>query len=297
MNTENLPDKVPPKKEAPKLIKGDPCSVHNVQELFAFYADDIKAIMPEGLLYERLLRIALTSLAKMPKLKECTQTSFIGAIVQSVMTGLEPDGIQACIIPYKKVAQFQPMYQGIIKLCRNADVKIIYAHPVYENDFFEMDLGTNKSIEHKPEYKGDRGEVIGYYAVYYNKFDEPDFEYMTKAEVVYTRSKSSRAKEGSPWDSWFDEMAKKTVLKRLLKRAPKSIELNTLVDIDNQIETGKRISPRNIFDSIDLEPPPDADEQHPEEIPEPQPLIGEENQESPPEKSVEEQVMNELDDA
>jgi len=281
MNTQNLPEK---KETAvvPNLKAGDPCSVHNVQELFSFYAKDIKAIMPAGLLYERLLRIALTSLAKVPKLKLCTQTSFIGAIVQSVMTGLEPDGAQACIIPYGKVAQFQPMYQGIIKLCRNADVRRIYAHEVYENDVFRMEFGTNKRIEHQLEL-GDRGDVIGYYAVFYNKFDEPDFEYMTMAQVVYVRQQSSKAKD-SPWDSWFDEMAKKTVLKRLLKRAPKSIELNTLIDIDNQVETGKRLSPRNIFESIDLAPPPDADEQHPEEIPEPQAITnGDENQGQPPE--------------
>jgi len=286
-----------------------PCSVKNVQGLFDTYALDIKAILPQGLIYERLLRIALTTLAKVPKLKECTQASFIGAILQSVMTGLEPDGTQACIIPYKNQAQFQPMYQGLMKLCRNADITRIYAEIVRENDEFSMTLGTNKKIVHIPNYKGDRGTEIGYYAVYYNKEGEPDFEYMTRAEIDYTRAQSSRAKSDSPWNAWYDEMAKKTVLKRLLKRAPKSIEVQSLLDIDNTLDSKKGLKPRDIFEAIDLQPPADVDEQDPQEIPAPQPL-GEESQVPPEpqppsnvetteystkEKSVEAQVLKDLE--
>jgi recombinational DNA repair protein RecT len=89
----------------------------------------------------------------------------------------------------------------------------------------------------------DRGETQLYYAVARFKGGEiNDFEIMTPSEIEAIR-KRSKAKDKGPWVTDFDEMAKKTVLKRLLKRLPMSSEnyalLAKAIDEDNRAAMGE----------------------------------------------------------
>jgi recombinational DNA repair protein RecT len=65
------------------------------------------------------------------------------------------------------------------------------------------------------------------------------FEVMSLEEIESVR-KSSKASESGPWMTHFPEMAKKTVLRRLFKWLPVSIELQHAITLDEQAEVGVR---------------------------------------------------------
>lgn len=125
-------------------------------------------------------------------------------------------------------------YRGLIKLCRQAGhVAAIYAHEYRENDIIEVDLGDHKRLLHKPNLYEDRGEVLGYYAVIKYKDGNSDFEVTSLSEVLAIRDRSdawqayaAKRIKSTPWASDGDEMGKKTVLRRLLKRQDQSPDIS-----------------------------------------------------------------------
>ena len=118
--------------------------------------------------------------------------------------------------------QFQLGYKGLIDLAyRSGEVSVIQAHTVYENDVFEYELGMDPKLRHVPA-KADRGEAVAYYAMFKTKDGGYGFEVMSVDDVQRHAQRYSKSygSGSSPWRSNFDEMAKKTVLKRALKYAP-----------------------------------------------------------------------------
>lgn len=217
---------------------------------------EIQRALPKHMDADRIARIALTAVRTTPKLLECDQTSFLAAIMQSAQLGVEPNtGLgQAYLIPYGKNVQFQLGYKGLIDLAvRSGQYKAIYAHEVYGNDEFEFRYGLNKDLVHKPSTNPE-GEPIGYYAVYHLKNGGYDFVYWTKERIDQHAKKFSQAVQKgwtSPWKTNFDAMAKKTVLKEVLKYAPKSIELQKTIDADSTIKNELAADMSDIIDVTD----------------------------------------------
>ena len=198
-----------------------------MEHMLTLMSEEIKRALPENIKSERFQRIALTAFNGNKKLQQCDPVSFLAAMMQSAQLGLEPNTPlgQAYLIPYKNTVQFQIGYKGLLDLAnRTGAYKNIYAHEVYENDDFELEYGLEQSLKHKPYLDGDRGEVIGYYAVYKLINGGEGFAYMTRAEVEAHARKFSKTFSNGPWQSDFDSMAKKTVLKQVLKYAPLSTE-------------------------------------------------------------------------
>lgn len=202
---------------------------------------EIQRALPKHMNADRIARIALTAVRTTPKLLECDQTSFLAAIMQSAQLGVEPNtGLgQAYLIPYGKQVQFQLGYKGLIDLAvRSGQYKSIYAHEVYDNDEFDHSYGLNKDLIHKPSAI-PVGDPIGYYAVYHLQNGGYDFVYWTRERIDLHAKKFSQAVQKgwtSPWKTNYDAMAKKTVLKEVLKYAPKSIELQKSVEADSTIK-------------------------------------------------------------
>lgn len=189
---------------------------------------EIKKALPSVITPERFTRILLSAISVNPQLGACTPQSFLGAMMTSAQLGLEvntPLG-QAYVLPYRNKgqleAQFQLGYKGLIDLAyRSGEVEVIQAHVVYENDHFECEYGLDPKLTHKPADK-DRGEPIKVYAVFKTKSGGFGFEVMSMDDVRKHAEKYSKAYGSgfSPWKTNFEEMAKKTVLKRVLKYAP-----------------------------------------------------------------------------
>lgn len=189
---------------------------------------EIAKALPSVLTPERFTRIVTSALSATPKLAETTPQSFVGAMMTAAQLGLEPNTPlgQAYLLPYKNKGvlecQFQLGYKGLIDLAyRSGEVAIIQAHEVCENDEFCYEFGLEPKLQHKPATH-DRGEVYCYYAMFRTKDGGFGFEVMSKEEIQRHAEKYSQSygSDFSPWKSNFDEMAKKTVLKRVLKYAP-----------------------------------------------------------------------------
>ena len=137
----------------------------------------------------------------------------------------------------RKEPQLRVGYKGMIKLARQSgDVTTIYAHEVCATDIVEVNLGYPKLLSIKPRNLFDRGPVMGYVAVigFKRELDEDpfDFEPMSVAQCLAIRDRSDGWKalqekriKSTPWLTDQDEMSRKTVLRRLLKRQQQSRDL------------------------------------------------------------------------
>ncbi len=187
---------------------------------------EIAKALPTVITPERFTRMVLSALSVNPKLAECTPKSFLGAMMTAAQLGVEPNTAlgQAYLIPYRNhgtmECQFQLGYKGLIDLAyRSGEVSIIQAHVVYESDEFTYELGLDPQLKHVPA-TSNRGEAIAYYAMFKTKDGGYGFEVMSIADVRDHAKRYSKSYGNGPWQTNFDEMAKKTVLKKVLKYAP-----------------------------------------------------------------------------
>lgn len=252
-----------------QVAQKQPSPEQTLNALLKRMGPEIQRALPKHMDADRIARIALTAARTTPKLLECDQVSFLAAIMQSAQLGVEPNtGLgQAYLIPYGKQVQFQLSYKGLIDLAtRSGQYKAIYAHEVYENDEFRFSYGLDKDLIHIPSQEPN-GEPIGYYAVYHLKNGGYDFVYWTRERVDQHAKKFSQAVQKgwtSPWKTNYDAMAKKTVLKEVLKYAPKSIELQKTVEADSTIKTEISEDMSQVIDVTDfsvVDEPQDAPEE------------------------------------
>lgn len=228
----------------------------------------IRKALPSVITPERFTRMVLTALSSSPKLQACTPMSFMGAMMQAAQLGVEPNTPlgQAYLIPYGNVCQFQLGYKGLIDLAyRSGEISSIQAHEVHENDVFEYEYGLEPKLRHVPA-QTDRGPVTFYYAVLKLKNGGVGFEVMSRDDVEKFAMKKSKAYRNGPWQTDFDEMAKKTVLKKVLKYAPLKTEFARAVATDETVKSTlsdhMADEPNEMYTTIDNEP-----EAAPEEAP------------------------------
>lgn len=235
-------------------MKNNLAKVEEFKNLLEKQKSQIALVLPKHLDVNRLARIALTSLRKNEKLSECNSLSVIGAIMQASQLGVEIDnGLgHGYLVPYKDECQFILGYRGMIDLARRSGQIIsLSSHAFYENDTFDFEYGINEKLRHIPYKDGDRGKFVGAYAIAHLKGGGHQIEVMFKHEIDKIRSQSKAASSSySPWATHYEEMAKKTVIRRLFKYLPSSIEIQRAVVLDEQGEYGEQENSR-IFDSED----------------------------------------------
>ena len=205
----------------------------------------IAKALPTVLTPERYTRMVMTALSTNPQLQQCSPESFLGAVMQAAQLGVEPNTPlgQAYLIPYRNhgrlECQFQLGYKGLLDLAyRSGEVSIIDAQAVHENDEFNYEYGLDPKLRFKPALS-DRGPVIAYYAMFRTKDGGFSFCVMSKEDIDEHARKYSKAAGGgySPWSTNFDAMAKKTVLKQVLKYAPLKSDFQRSVATDGTIKT------------------------------------------------------------
>lgn len=220
--------------------------------------EQVAKALPSVFTPERFLRVTMTAFNKNPKLWESTQASIAGVVLQSAQWGLEPDGRNAHIVPYRNKngeteAQLQLDYKGLVALVRRSgEVASIHADTVCEADAFEYNLGEIR--EHRIDFRKPRGAVYAVYATARLKDGSTQSVVMTKDEVdgIAARSRSVQAAKKfggtTPWDTDWSEMAKKTAFRRLSKWLPLVAEAAEAVDHDTRREFGPEpidVTPQN----------------------------------------------------
>ena len=205
-------------------------------------AKQFATALPKHINTDRFVRIAITTIRQNPKLAQCSQESLLGALMVSAQLGLEPGTLGQCyLIPFenkklgKVECQFQIGYKGLIELLRRSgQLSDIYSYAVYENDDFNIEYGLSRTLTHKPNFD-ERGEIKGFYAVAILKDGAKAFEYMTKDEVVKHEEKYRKGSyKNEVWNKNFEEMAQKTVVKKLLKWLPVSVEFLENIEKDDK---------------------------------------------------------------
>jgi recombination protein RecT len=231
----------------------------SIADMIKVLEPEIKKALPSVITPERFTRMALNAINTTPKLAECSQMSFLSALMNAAQLGLEPNTPlgQAYLIPFKNKGrlecQFQIGYKGLLDLAyRNGNMQTIQAHTVRENDVFEYEFGLEPKLRHIPAMK-DRGEAVCFYAIWKTKNDGYGFSVMSKEEVDAYRNKYSRAftKGFSPWQTDYEAMAKKTVIKQALKYAPIKTELSRVITQDETIKLNLSPDMSEITDETD----------------------------------------------
>lgn len=193
---------------------------------------EIAKVLPKHLTPERMTRVALTATLRNPSLLNCTPESLMNALLVCSQAGLEPDGRLAHLIPYGNVVQVVFDYKGLVTLALRNGAQSVFADKVCEYDeFFAGVVDGNKVLTHKPNWAKPRGTAYCYYALC-KRDGQIDWEVMTVEEVQDIR-KRSRAANNGPWVTDFDEMAKKTVLRRMSKRWDLLPEIRDIINADD----------------------------------------------------------------
>lgn len=215
----------------------------SLKTLFEKSKGNISALLPKHLTPERIIKITLSAASRNPKLLECSAQSILKSVLLCSEMGLEPSGALggAHLVPYynsktgKTEAQAIPDYRGLMDLARRSgDITTIDSSCVYEKDFFEYEKGLNPKLVHKPTLSGDRGKIVGAYCVVRFKDGGYQIEFMSIEELEAVK-KRSKAKSG-PWETDYDPMCRKTVIRRCLKYCPRSTQLSKALEAENVIE-------------------------------------------------------------
>ncbi len=214
---------------------------------------EIAKMLPKTLNAERLLKVAQIAATTTPALLECEIPSLIGAIGQCAQMGLEPNTVlgHAYLVPFNtkrkvggvekwvKSVQVIIGYKGLIDLARRSgQIVSIASHEVCKNDTFELTYGLDEKLNHTPSLD-ERGEVLGFYAVAKLVGGGYAFEFMSRTQVDAIKDASQSKGKYGPWKDNYVEMGRKTVIRRLAKYLPLSIEFQTAAALDGMAEAGK----------------------------------------------------------
>lgn len=202
---------------------------------------EIAAMLPDGMHADRFRRVVVQALVRNPDLWTCTPVSVVSAIVESAQIGLEPTGVlgRAWMLPYAGEAKLIVGFRGYAELAWRADRILVKTGAVRAGDEFAYQRGTDAFLRHVPalddaEREADDANITDFWALYQLPDGRSEFEVMSRKAVERIRDK---ARYKNPvWGQHFGEMGRKTVLRRLLKTAPLSPEVQRVLARDEEID-------------------------------------------------------------
>jgi recombination protein RecT len=234
-----------------------------VRQILESRRDKLMSVCADRIDVARQIELAVLCCYGNPKILQCTQSSIAASVLEASDLGLSlsRSSGEAYLIPRRdgdKVLQchFQAGYQGLIKLARESgQVNYIHARVVCQHDHFEWGWNPELEFAHSIDRSGRRGAVTHVYAVAKLVTGELVGECMTVEEVDLIRLRSQKPNDG-PWMDDWEEMAKKTVARRLCKWLPKTPRLIRAIESH---DADWDFSSANSIDLVDVAPtPPEA---------------------------------------
>jgi recombination protein RecT len=183
---------------------------------------EIAQNLPSTVSPDKFRNVVITAANMTPDLLNADRRSLLGACVKCAADGLVPDGREAALVIMGGKVSYMPMIAGVLKRARNSgEIASLVVQVVHEKDRFTWrPCDPDRPIEHEtPPLAEDRGAPIGAYAIARLRDGSVMAEVMSKAEIEKVRN-VSRAKGSGPWVQWWDQMARKTVMRRLSKYLP-----------------------------------------------------------------------------
>lgn len=222
------------------MTKQDPRTrqLATLRDMLGKSKGEIEKALPRHIKAEYMLRVVMTSIQINPELLQCEPKSVLECVMKCSQLGLAPDGImgEAYLIPFRDRkagvtrCTLIPGYRGLQELARRSGyVTKIFARVVHEGDTYEIEEGLRPVLKHVPAPESKRGRAIAYYAVatFRDRDTDPQFVWMWKDDVDAHRKRFASSRSG-PWETDYDAMARKTVIRKLCNELPKARELQDL---------------------------------------------------------------------
>lgn len=279
-NVANLPAKTSfkPLKQCATLAEA-----FRTQEFF----ERIQASVPQHVQPNRMLRLFEQSVTKAPLLAEATVRSFVGACLTLSQVGLEPNTPlgHGYLIPFKTKA-WNPAtrkrdqdiveinvifgYPGLLDLSyRTKLVRAVHADVVWPGDEFSFEYGSDAHVRHKPRGMRKPEDRPVYAYMHATLADGQAFEVMPYQEVLAIRDKSqayrsaveqrdNAASKGwsvprgwtdAPWVAHEIAMARKTVFRSGSKWLPRSVEVASVIALDEAQDRRKSMDFGAVMDA------------------------------------------------
>ncbi len=197
---------------------------HNITEKIrkymgrADFRESLSAMIPTGSNVDKIANAYINAVATDGKLQRFDLATHLAALTKCVRMGLHPGPLNhVYLIAQRGIIDAMPSYKGMIaRMKRHSSVQSVQAHTVHGGDTFKMSAGTTPQIEHEIKL-GDRGVFKGVYAIVFYTDGSFQFDYMGASEVEQIKASTHGGRGGtSPWNKWFEQMAKKSIVKRLI---------------------------------------------------------------------------------
>lgn len=189
---------------------------------------------------EDLIRLALVAASRTPDLKKCSNESILRSLLDAAALGIKPGGLmgRGYLVPRKNnknntvECNFDPGWRGLIDIARRSgQIRRIEAHVVYQKDEFHFERNPLTTLRHVPTDDEDPGPVTRAYAVAEFTGGEVQIEIVPKRDLDKIRKLGAG---GGPWSSWYDEMARKTAVRRLCKYLPYDPQLDAAIEASDR---------------------------------------------------------------
>lgn len=204
----------------------------------------VEDALPTDFNRQRFVQNCLAVMNEKPELARVNPAELQLGLLKGAYLGLDFFRKECYLIPYGNSVNFQTDYKGEVKFVKRYSIRPIqdvYARVVRDGDFFSEVIEHGKpSIDFKP-LPFNTGEIVGVFSVVLYKDGGLDYEIMSKDDVNNVRANYSKATQSKAWKCSWDEMAKKTVLRRLCKHidtdfesveAEKAWEDGSLMDVN-----------------------------------------------------------------
>ena len=205
---------------------------------------DIKRALSGRIPEDYFIRVALNAMQANPAILRCDEPSILLSLMHAASLGLAPDGFlgYAYLVPFKGQCRLIIGAQGYLELARRSGALKIEAHAVYEEDEFDIQLGSDPRIIHRPNPDVIRNDstlanIRAFYAIAFFPNGRTIFDWMQTGQVERI---AGMARASNVWKEHPVQMGIKTMIRRLAKRLPLAGDFRSAIALENAVdETGQ----------------------------------------------------------
>lgn len=183
--------------------------------------------LPNNFNRDRFVQNCLAVMNEKPELAKINKAEVIQGLCKGAFLGLDFMNRECYLIPYGNTVQFQTDYKGECKFVKRYSIrkiKDIFAKVVREGDSFEEAVIDSVPVINFRPKPFNTADIVGAFAEVLYEDGGMDYETMSVQDIQSVRSNYSKASQSKAWKYSFDEMAKKTVLRRLCKHIETDFE-------------------------------------------------------------------------